>query len=217
MVTFHHFTAPLWFTRDGGWEDAKSVDRFARYCETAGKALGDLIAYACTINEANIPIMVTMIREAVGVAGSGRREQALGEAARLCGGVPGRFAPYLSGDGHATAPNLIAAHRKGYEALKPLVAGPVGITLVAQRLRGRGRGRRSARHGRSRDQRPVPRAGQRRRFRRRADLYPRTLRPRTGVLPPPDGAERTQMGYEFYPEALGGLRSGRPRGSAAAP
>ena len=33
MVTFHHFTAPLWFTRDGGWENAKSVDRFARYCE----------------------------------------------------------------------------------------------------------------------------------------------------------------------------------------
>jgi beta-glucosidase len=43
MVTFHHFTAPLWFSRDGGWEDAKSVDRFARYCETAAAALGDLI------------------------------------------------------------------------------------------------------------------------------------------------------------------------------
>ncbi len=71
MVTFHHFTAPLWFTRDGGWEDAKSVDRFARYCERAGKALGDLIAYTCTINEANIPIMVTMIRRAVGIAGGG--------------------------------------------------------------------------------------------------------------------------------------------------
>src|SRR5262249_43679961 len=33
MVTFHHFTAPLWFSRDGGWENEKSVDRFARYCD----------------------------------------------------------------------------------------------------------------------------------------------------------------------------------------
>src|SRR5205814_7470805 len=30
IITFHHFTAPWWFTRDGGWEDGKSVDRFAR-------------------------------------------------------------------------------------------------------------------------------------------------------------------------------------------
>ena len=84
MVTFHHFTAPLWFTRDGGWEDAKSVDRFARYCERAGKALGDLIAYACTINEANIPIMVTMIREAVGVAGSGQARDRRSRKPRVC-------------------------------------------------------------------------------------------------------------------------------------
>ena len=80
MVTFHHFTAPLWFTRDGGWEDAKSVDRFARYCERAGRALGDIIHYACTINEANIPIMVTMMREAV--RRRGWRRQADGCACR---------------------------------------------------------------------------------------------------------------------------------------
>src|SRR6201999_3936136 len=121
MVTFHHFTAPLWFARDGGWEDPASVDRFARYCERAGQALGDIVAYACTINEANIPIMVTMMREAVGVAGGGEtRKRALEAAAILCGGAPGKFAPYLSGDGHAATPNLIAAHRKAYDVLKPL-------------------------------------------------------------------------------------------------
>jgi beta-glucosidase len=38
IVTFHHFTAPLWFTRDGGWTDPKSADRFARYCERAGRS-----------------------------------------------------------------------------------------------------------------------------------------------------------------------------------
>ena len=40
MVTFHHFTAPLWFTRDGGWENEASVDRFARYLRTRGRRAG---------------------------------------------------------------------------------------------------------------------------------------------------------------------------------
>src|SRR6201999_2824034 len=101
-----------------------------KYCEVAARALGDLIPFACTINEANIPIMVTMMRRAVGIRGSGKRERALEEAARLCGGEAGKFAPYLSGDGIASAPNLIAAHRKGYGVLKALVDGKVGITLA---------------------------------------------------------------------------------------
>src|ERR1700743_3536133 len=66
MVTFHHFTAPLWFTKDGGWENKKSVDRFARYCEKAAEALGDMIPYACTINEANIPMMIAEMRNLSG-------------------------------------------------------------------------------------------------------------------------------------------------------
>lgn len=202
MVTFHHFTAPLWFTRDGGWEDAKSVDRFARYAERAGRALGDLIAYACTINEANVPIMVTMIREAVGVAGGGgKREKALTEAARLCGGEAGRFAPYLSGNGHATVPNLIAAHRKSYEILKPLVNGPVGITLALNDFQ--------AEEGGERLRETVAHAinGQFLESLKGDDFvgvqtYTRVRFGKGIVLPPPEGAERTQMAYEFYPEAL---------------
>ncbi len=201
MVTFHHFTAPLWFTRDGGWENAKSVDRFARYCERAGGALGDIIDYACTINEANIPIMVTMMREAVGVAGGGgKREKALAEAARLCGGEPGRFAPYLSGDGHAATPNLIAAHRKAYEVLKPLVNGPVGITLALNEFE-------AVEGGEAlRDAADQAINGQFLESIKGDDFvgvqtYTRVRFGKNGILPP-EGAERTQMGYEFYPEAL---------------
>jgi beta-glucosidase len=201
IVTFHHFTAPLWFTRDGGWENAASVDRFTRLCERAGKALGDLIPFACTINEANIPIMVTLMREAVGIAGSGRRERALAEAARLCGGEAGRFAPYLSGNGHAATPNLIAAHRKAFGALKPLVAGQVGITLSLNELQAEPGGEAL------RDMADQAIAGQFLESIRGDDFvgvqtYTRVRFGAKGVLPPPDGAERTQMGYEFYPEAL---------------
>jgi beta-glucosidase len=201
MVTFHHFTAPLWFTRDGGWENPKSVDRFARYCEVAGRALGDLIPYACTINEANIPIMVTMMRRAVGIRGGDKIERALAEAARLCGGEPGKFSPYLSGDGIASAPNLIAAHRKGYDVLKGLVKGKVGITIALNNFQCEPGGEelfKTADHAinaqfleslKGDDYVGV-------------QTYTRVRFGKDGVLPPPQGAEVTQMGYEFYPESL---------------
>jgi beta-glucosidase len=202
MVTFHHFTAPLWFARDGGWENAKSVDRFARYCERAGRALGDIIDYACTINEANIPIMVTMMREAVGIGGSGdKRAKILAEAARLCGGEPGRFSPYLSGDGHAATPHLIAAHRKAYEILKPLVNGPVGVTLALNDFQ-------AAEGGEGlRDMADQAINGQFLESTRGDDFvgvqtYTRVRFGKNGILPPEGGAQKTQMGYEFYPEAL---------------
>ena len=200
MVTFHHFTAPLWFTRDGGWEDAKSVDRFARYCERAGGALGDLIAYACTINEANIPIMMTMIRNASGDDDT-RRRQALADAAKACGGKPERFAPYLSGNGHATAANLIAAHRKSYDIVKACAAGPVGITLALNAFQAEPGGETL------RDAADQAINAQFLEAAKGDDFvgvqtYTRVRFGETGVLPPPEGSEVTQMGYEFYPEAL---------------
>lgn len=200
MVTFHHFTAPLWFTRDGGWEDAKSVDRFARYCERAGDALGDLIPYACTINEANIPMLMTMLREA-SRGDDSKRQQALADAAHACGGRPERFAPYLSGNGHAATPNLIAAHRKSYEILKARVNGPVGVTLSLTDFQAEAGGEAL------RDMADYAIQGQFLEAAKGDDFigvqtYTRVRFGPDGMLPVPNGSERTQMGYELYPEAL---------------
>ena len=203
MVTFHHFTAPLWFTCDGGWEDSKSVDRFSRYCEKAADALGDLLPYICTINEANIPQMITSMREASGRQSKpgGQRDRALAEAARLCGGEPGRFAPYLSGDGHKATPNLIAAHRKAYAVIKERVKGMVGVTLSLTDYQAVDGGEKL------RDEIDHAVNGQFLQAMKGDDFvgvqtYSRTLIGKDRLLPPPNDAERTQMGYEFYPEAL---------------
>jgi len=51
MVTLHHFTDPLWLANDGGWLDARTPARFARFAEHAVRALGDLCSLWCTINE----------------------------------------------------------------------------------------------------------------------------------------------------------------------
>ncbi|HWY14117.1 MAG TPA: family 1 glycosylhydrolase [Rhizomicrobium sp.] len=201
IVTFHHFTAPLWFTREGGWTVSGSVDRFARYCETAGRALGDLILYACTINEANVPMMITAQREADGGA---RREspERFAKIARRCGGEAGRWAPFLHCDGRAASTQLIAAHRKGYEALKSAgLSCPVGITLALLDMQSEPGGEAI------RDAAEHLIQGQFLESTRGDDFvgvqtYTRIRFGPNGHLPPPKNAERTQMGYEFYPEAL---------------
>jgi beta-glucosidase len=203
MVTFHHFTAPVWFTKDGGWEDRKCIDRFVRYCEKAAEALGDLIPYACTINEANIPQMIATMRDLSGRPSrpGGRRDRALAEAARLCGGEPGRFKPYLSGDGHAATPNLIAAHRKSFEVIKGCTNTKVGLALSLtdyQAVEGGQKTRDRVHHAIN---------GQFLETLKGDDFvgiqtYSRALVGEDRTMPPPNDAERTQMGYEFYPEAL---------------
>jgi len=201
IVTFHHFTAPVWFTRDGGWTERKSVDRFARYCETAGRALGDLVHHACTINEANIPIMISASR----MANEQRPwspPKSFAEIARRCGGDAKRWAPYLVCDGYAATPQLIAAHRKGYEALKSAGLGcPVGVTLALLDMQAEAGGETL------RDAAEAMIEGQFLESVRGDDFigvqtYTRIRFGSKGHLPPPGDAERTQMGYEFYPEAL---------------
>jgi beta-glucosidase len=201
IVTFHHFTAPVWFTRDGGWTERKSVDRFARYCEKAGHVLGDLMLSACTINEANIPIMISASRMA--------NEQRpwsppknFAEIARRCGSKAERWAPYLICDGYAATPQLIAAHRKGCEALKSAgVTCPVGVTLALLDMQAEPGGEAL------RDAAEQVIEGQFLESVRGDDFvgvqtYTRIRFGPKGHLPPPANAERTQMGYEFCPEAL---------------
>jgi beta-glucosidase len=54
MVTLHHFTLPRWLARRGGWMDPGTPARFARYCETVVRALGDRVDWYCTINEPGV-------------------------------------------------------------------------------------------------------------------------------------------------------------------
>ncbi len=105
-VTFHHFTTPRWAAADGGWSNPAIVDRFGRFCEVAGGALGDLITRACTINEPNI---VSFLGYYGGVFPPGWRDRDRWLAA---------------------TDNFLAGHRRAVEVLK---AGPgdfpVGMTL----------------------------------------------------------------------------------------
>jgi beta-glucosidase len=54
MLTLNHFTLPRWLARRGGWTDPGTPARFARYCETVVRALGDRVDWYCTINEPGV-------------------------------------------------------------------------------------------------------------------------------------------------------------------
>lgn len=178
VVTYHHFTTPRWVAHHGGWEDPATADRFARFCERSTAHLGDLIGWACTINEPN---MVATIGYLAGEFPPGRRDRAL---RREVNDV------------------FIDAHRKAADAIH---AGPgdfpVGLTLAmsaeAPVEGGESRTRQIFRN--LEDVFLEACAGD--------DFigvqtYSRTRVGPDGVLGPEDGVPTTQMGYELWPEAL---------------
>jgi beta-glucosidase len=212
MVTFSHFTVPRWFAARGGFEMADGADLFARFAERATAALGDLIAYATTFNEANIQRLVGLLRRRDPSA-SAAIQAMLASCARACGSD--RFSSLLFAPVDACEPVLIDAHDKASAAMKAGAGRfPVGLTLSMQDVQGVGPGNRAeevveALYG------PWLDAA------RRADFvgvqtYTRVRVGADGLLPPPDSAEMTGAHYEFYPQALGGTirfaheRIGRP-------
>jgi beta-glucosidase len=107
IVTFHHYTLPRWLQEAGGFLFDEFPQLFERYCARAAAALGDLIAYACTINE----------------------PEGLGEGGYILGVNP----PGRKGDIGAmwrVVEHVLDAHRRGAAAIRAEAAIPVGVTLA---------------------------------------------------------------------------------------
>src|SRR5687768_6156017 len=201
MVTFHHFTSPRWLIASGGWESEDTPDRFARYCERTTKYLGELIGAACTINEANIASLIPKL-------GFGpppkqlRKEIWWSAAAKALRVSPRRLAPFLYATSAKADDIILTAHRRAVEAIKSGPGNfPVGITLALQDIQ-------------------AAEGGEKRAARMRKEIndiylaaldgddfvgvqaYSRVRTGPQGLLPEEEGVELTQMGYEFWPEAL---------------
>lgn len=182
VVTFHHFTTPLWATRDGGWHDSRIVDWFGRFCEVAGEHLSDLIGRACTINEPNI---VSYLGYQMGLFPPGAVDDRLWRAA---------------------TENMIAGHRRAYEVLK---AGrgefEVGLTLsMAEHVAVPSDD--PAAVGKlvevRRDSEDVFLESVRGDDFIGVQTYTRTRVGADGVLGPEDDVAVLVMGYEYWPQAL---------------
>ena len=201
VVTFNHFTVPLWFAARGGFEAADSPDLFARYCGKVAQRLGGLMHLATTFNEANIQLLVNLFPQFT--AGAPKARAAIAAAAKAIDSP--RFSRLAFADPAVVTPIMQEAHRRGYAAIKAARPDlPVGLTLTTQDIQpATPDAAAMAVQVRDRlygDWVKVARS--------HADFfgvqtYSRFRVDAQGNLaPPPPGAEMTLAGYEFYPQAL---------------
>jgi len=200
MVTFHHFTSPRWLAASGGWEARDTPEKFARFCERAMAHLGDLIPLACTLNEVNIgPLLMTI---ADFTMHSVRSASWFATAARTVGSDTSRFTPFLYADPVRGRDIILAAHRRAVEAIK---AGPgksaVGLTLAMQDIQAGPGGEEMAARMRRELMDNYLEATHGDDF-IGVQTYSRQRFGPDGPLGAEEGVEVTQMGYEFWPEAL---------------
>ncbi|WP_044561158.1 glycoside hydrolase family 1 protein [Azospirillum sp. B4] len=200
IVTYNHFTVPLWFAKRGGWEAPDSPDLFARFCERATRALGDQIGMASPFNEANIHLLVKVLRGGATPEYRAARSAMIAAAARATGAP--QFSSILFADPDRIDAHLLQAHAQAYQAIK---AGPgdfpVGVTLTTQAVEAVG----------DNSQAPAVEAmlyggwwdavnasdfvG--------VQAYTRLRVGANGLVAAPQGAEMTAAGYEYHPQALG--------------
>jgi beta-glucosidase len=130
VVTFSHFTSPHWFAMRAGWLDPEAPALFARYCDRVMAAFGDRIAFAVTMNEPDLPRMLTwaglppLVREL---------EAATLAAASEAAGVP-RYRMgnvVLPEEMDAIGDGMTAGHRAARAAIKARRPDlPVGFSLA---------------------------------------------------------------------------------------
>ncbi len=63
MVTLHHFSSPKWIITKGGWEAETIVEDFTKYVVYVVERLGKDISYINTINEANMRLQFARIMQ----------------------------------------------------------------------------------------------------------------------------------------------------------
>ncbi|MDP2918439.1 MAG: glycoside hydrolase family 1 protein [bacterium] len=54
MLSLHHFTLPVWFSKKGGFSKRKNIFYFQRFAELAAKKFSDYVDFWITINEPNV-------------------------------------------------------------------------------------------------------------------------------------------------------------------
>lgn len=202
VVTYVHVALPAWVAFDGGWDNPKTAARFANYCSVVTKSLGDLIVYAMTLNEPNLPMLFRWLEiPHVGTLSDMTRGQLAN--IRKQTNQP-QLSTIFLGDPDRMLETTLKAHSEGRKAIKAERSSmPVGFSLVIED-----------------DQAPTPDMKQDSHVEeKRKQVYDPWFKiaksddyigvqnyTRSFVgkanLAPPAGAEVTQTAYEFYPEAL---------------
>lgn len=227
FVTLHHFSSPKWLISKGGWEASTTPEDFAHYVRFIIGELGSELHYICTINEANMGIQVAAIAERYKrqMMAQMQAAQSGGNSADGSVQVGINLQKMMEGQKTAAAENLevfgvekvenftsmrtregdlliLKAHELAKKEIKALYPDiKVGLTLSLHDIQPQEDGMERAKKEWDEEfMHYLP-------YIKDDDFlgvqnYTRSLIGADGQLPNPDGAELTQMNYEFYPEAL---------------
>ncbi|SNT01473.1 aryl-beta-glucosidase [Sphingomonas laterariae] len=188
VVTLHHFSSPRWFAAKGGFENADAPALFTRYARTVVEALGDRIGWLCTINEANL---------------SFAPNPAVRETAARATGVA-TFSTFLFSNVARSKPIVRQCRAAARDAIKQLRPDlPVGYTLAMDDFQDAPGTQARAARWRSGMYDVWLKAAQADDF-LGVQTYTRTVIGDRGPITLPAETLRTQVGQEYYPEALGG-------------
>ena len=220
IVTLHHFSSPKWLISRGGWEDDRVVGYFERYTRYVCEQYGDLLHYVCTLNEANMGVLIAIyIRQAM--EERAKREGEEGAALQVGVDVEAMAAEHdaqvaenreVFGVDEAAvfvSPRTAAgidivrrAHMRAVETVHELVPNAkAGMTLSLRDIQAVAGGEARAEAAWAEEfGQFVPALADDDFF--GVQNYTRTVFGPGGELPSAQGAELTQMGYEFYPQGL---------------
>ncbi len=232
VLTLFHFTSPVWLIKKGGWETESTVEDFRRYVSYVIGRLGAKLHTVCTINEANMGLQLAAIskryqlmaermakmqaaqpaaenaKNAEGKVQVGMNFQKMMENAKYAAmenaQVFGTPQPHVFVSPKTPEGDLLGmrAHQAAKAAIKALYSDmKVGLTLSLHDLQALPGGESFVETNWAEEfTHYLP-------YLEGDDFlgvqnYTRTLYGPEGQLPAPEGAELTQMDYEFYPEGL---------------
>ena len=223
IVTLHHFSSPKWIITKGGWEADSTAADFARYTRYVMERLGQEINYVCTINEANMGIQVASIAQRYmrqmmakmaaaktdGTVQVGMNLEKMMAARAKAGaaenvavfGVPKceNFTSPRTAHGDRIVMEAHMAARSVIREVAPHVK--VGLTLSLHDIQALPGGEeRAVKEWEEEFVHYLPAIADDDFF--GVQNYTRSRIGADGQQPAPEGAELTQMDYEFYPEAL---------------
>lgn len=200
VVTLSHFTAPRWFAARGGWQNPDAPALFARFADRVARRMAGGISHAVTFNEPNLQKLGEWGKTPKNGATRAMFETMLTAAARACGSD--RFAVLNAGDAEAVMQPILFGHAQAKAALKAVRGNlPVGLSLALPDDQAVGREsrieeKRRAVYG------PFLDAARTDDF-IGIQTYNRALVDAKGPVAAPAGAEHTQTGDEYYPQAVG--------------
>ena len=215
IVTLHHFTSPVWLIRKGGWEADTTPADFARYARYIAEQYGSELQYICTINEANMGIQIAAVARQIfqQMVAAGKVQVGVNLEDLMKGNPllakenlaafgtekPATFVSPRSAHGDEIVMQAHAAARKVIREAAPHIK--VGWTLSLHDVQSVPGGEEKAQE--EWDQEfahylPVMAEDD---F-LGVQNYSRILIGPDGSLPVPEGKEKTQMDYEYYPEGL---------------